>query len=136
MRDAEEGCGTRELLPGRAPQELADGREQLRRLFNIRHVPALIQRHELGVQRLRDGFGAFERDRILAAMDHEGRAAHGREAVREVEVAEARPHGLLNAAGDPERRELRGARRVGEVAGDAQLERPLPVRRRVALLQA
>jgi hypothetical protein len=51
--------------------------KQAFRLFDIRHMPAIVQRDELGAQRLRNGGRRLERNRILSAMDHERRAVHG-----------------------------------------------------------
>ena len=46
---------------------------------------------------------------------------------QQIEVAEAVPNALLNAAGDAKRREVVREGRIGEIPGDAQLERPLAI---------
>jgi hypothetical protein len=69
-----------------------------------------------------------QRNRILSAVDDDGRDVQLGQCGQQVEVAEGRPDALLDAPDDAKRREVAGACGVGEVAGDAELEAALSVR--------
>src|ERR1035437_7238263 len=136
MQSAGKECAARDLRSGGGPEELSKHRKQLLPLFNIRHETAVIQRHELGLERRRDGFGVCQWNGLLAAVDDDGGTAHGGEFVREIECAQTFPDRLLHTARDPERSQVAGPVRVGEIAGDAELERALPVCGGIAFLEA
>src|SRR4051812_40095152 len=56
--------------------------------------------------------------------------------LREIEIAEALPDRLLDSTDDAKGSQVGRARRIGEIAGDADLERALPVGIRVAITEA
>src|SRR5437773_3363494 len=104
-------------MPGRSNSagrdECLDGPRQPLRLFNVRHVAAVRNHHELSVEPVGVELRRAERDGIFASMDDE----HSRTGHHSVEltgsgqvvVAEALPDRLLNATRDAERREVASA---------------------------
>ena len=119
-----------------AAEKGTDGAEERLRLLNIRHMTAGIQYNELCLERLGGGSRRLEGDRIVPSVYDEGRAMDVTKRVREVEVAQRVPDGLLHAAGHAEWRQRVCGPRVGEVTGDAELELALPVCRRVAFAKS
>src|SRR5688572_3754094 len=99
-------------------------------------MSAVLEDYEPGTEGFRRGFRGRERDRILASVHDQRWDLDGPERRAEIEVPEAAPDALLHPADDPERCEVAGTRRIGEVAGDAELERTLAVRLGVALPEA
>src|SRR5215211_5113302 len=99
-------------------------------------MSAVVQDDELRSQRFRRRFRRRQRDGILSSMYDQRRNPDTTERFREVEVPEAGPDALLDAADNAEWREVARARRVGEIPGDAELERPLPIGVGVALAES
>ena len=66
-------------------------------------------------------------------MDDQGWNRHPSQRGSQIEVAEASPDALLNAANNAEGGEIARALGVGKVPRDAQFERTLPVCRRIEL---
>ena len=108
-------------------QEREQRREQLCGLFNVRHVAAIFQHQEVRAKSPGNRFGRREGNGILSAMNDECWQVEVTEGGHEVEVAQGAPDGLLHATREAKRREVAGAMWIGEVAGDAHLEQPLPV---------
>src|SRR5574338_614271 len=94
-------------------------------------MSAVIEDDDPCPERPRGLLGRRERDRILPAVHDERRDRDPLQGWCQVEVAEAPPHALLNSADDTERRQVAGTRRVGEIPGDAELERTVAIRVRI-----
>src|SRR5687768_12856960 len=99
-------------------------------------MSAVVQDDELRSQRFRRRFRRRQWDGILPSMYDQRRNPDTTKRFPDVEVAETGPNALLDAADDAERRQVSRACRVGEISGDAELERPLPIGVRVALAEA
>ncbi len=90
------------------------------------HVTAIGEDHAFSTECISGRCSGGEWNRIVVAVDHASRNFKFAERGTEVEVITERvPHRLLGPAGDPERSQLAGARRIVEVSGDCQLEEPL-----------
>ena len=97
MRGLEDGRrGTRSAADSRSAfgQKRAQRREQRVRLFDVRHVPRVLDDNQLRLEGARRGLGRRERDGILPAMRDERRQTNrvelsGRE---KIVVAQALPH--------------------------------------------
>jgi hypothetical protein len=99
-------------------------------------MPAVVQNHTLGSERAGSFTGRREWNRIVTSMyDYRG-DFDPRQLPDEVEIAETFPDGLLYAADHPEWRQICCVARVGEIAGDSELESALSIRLRIALAEA
>ncbi len=98
-------------------------------------MPAILQDDADRLQGTRHRLGGREGNGILPPVDDERGKMQPLQGREQIVVAERGPDGLLDAAGDAEGREVSRAARIGEVAGDAQLEGALPIRLRVALAE-
>src|SRR2546428_248494 len=130
----------RELSPSRTGQEVIEHAHELVGRLDMGTMPRG-ELHEVGAQQCCEVAGAFDRDRVVGAVNDEGRGngETGRvlpEFGPKVVLAEAGPDGLVGAARDAEGGEVLDVRDVVEVPGDRQLERAPTVGSRVALTQA
>src|SRR5258708_3555600 len=98
-------------------------------------MAAVLEDHQTGLERGGGGLRRLDGNGILSAMRDQGGHVDGIQHPRlgEIEVPETVPDRLLNPGNDTKRREPPGAVGISEVAGDAELERPLPVGLRIAL---
>src|SRR5215217_9427390 len=99
-------------------------------------MSAPFENHETSAERGGGGFGRRQRDRILSSVYDQGRNRQPPERWNEIEITETRPDALLDPTDNAKRGEVMGARRVGEVASDAQLEAALAIGSRVAFSKA
>src|ERR1044071_7123535 len=119
-----------------AGQDRVEQPRELVGRFDVGHVSAVgnpLTRHD---EQLRQRVGRLEGNGIGLAVQHDRRHAEFRDRGTQVELAEAIPHFLLGAAGDPERRELGRAAPVVEVARDGELEEATAIGLRIALPHA
>src|SRR6478672_8716929 len=114
-------------------QEREQWRKELGGLLDVRHVPAVMQDDALRPEGTRRRLRGRQRDGVFASVNDERRQPDGLERGEYVVCTERLPDGLLDAARHPEGGEVARAPRIGEVAGDAQLEGPLSERFGVAL---
>src|SRR6476646_10012749 len=98
-------------------------------------MSAVLQNDEPTSERASGNFRRLERNRVLSSMDDQGRNGDMAERGRQVEITETAPDALLDASHDTKRREVVRPSRVGEVAGDAELEAALAVRVGVSLAE-
>src|SRR5256885_14598921 len=91
-------------------------------------MPAVFQDEATSAQGTREGLGGRERNGVLSAMRDENRHSQVSQRGLEVIVAERAPDGLLDPSGHAKGGQIARTPRVGEVAGDAELEGALPVR--------
>src|SRR6476646_3212761 len=117
-------------------QEVTKQREKLRWLFDVRDVSARLNDDARRAEGTCRCLGRRERDRVLTTVYYQCRQVHAFQRVREVVVAERLPDGLLHASGDAEGGEVARAVRIGEIAGDADLEGALAVPLGVPLAEA
>src|SRR4029079_10047568 len=120
---------------GVAP-EFAKQRAELRRVFDVRDVSARLNDDACRTEGTRGGLGRRERDGILTPVYYQCRQLHAFQRVREIIIAERLPDGLLHAAGNAEGGQVACARRVGEVAGSADLEGAMTIGLGVSFAEA
>src|SRR5687768_9902398 len=91
-------------------------------------MSAALEHHEACIgKRSSKRLGSLERNRVVPPVQNQHGNFYLFDALQEVEVTKTFPHLLLDATNHPERGEVMGAAGVGEVPGDRQLERALPV---------
>lgn len=102
-------------------------------------MAAVVEQDQITFQQTRCVDGRRRGNRIVTAVDDPGcdsMLAKAAEARPEVERAQAFPGGLLDSADDAERGEVVRVGRVGEITGDAKLEKALAIGLGVALALA
>src|SRR5918992_4363003 len=118
-------------------QEPLDRAEQRVGRLHVRNVAAVLEHDEARIgKRAGQRLGSLERNRVVRPMQNEHGTFYLFDALQEVEVTKTFPHLLLDATNDAKRREIVRATRVGEIAGDRQLERTLTIRLGIALAKA
>src|SRR5918992_4499232 len=121
----------------RLGQEALDRAEQRLGRLHVRHVTTVLEHYETCIgKRARKRLGSLERNRVLTPVQNQHGTFYLFDALQEVEVTKTFPHLLLDATNDAKRREIVRATRVGEIAGDRQLERTLTIRLGIALAKA
>src|SRR5687768_17825492 len=83
-------------------KEFVERREKMLRLFNVRHMPALVQKHGLRSERAGCVYGRRGGNRIVTTGNDQHRQADTLQTRDQIEIAEALPDGLLHSADDSE----------------------------------
>src|SRR6185295_16252501 len=99
-------------------------------------MSAVLENDEPGAERVRGDLRGLEWNRVLASMDDQAGNRNVSERLTEIEITKTAPDALLHSADDPERGQIARSRWVGEISGDAQLERAVPVCVGIALAKA
>src|SRR5690242_17331335 len=116
-------------------EKIANGGEQRLRLFDVRHVSGVLDHDEPRAHCSGGSLGRRERNWILPTVDDQRGNGDRIELAggEQIVVAKAFPYRLLNAAGDTKWRQIVRRGGIGEISCDAELERALPIRVRIAL---
>src|SRR5919108_4012589 len=112
----------------RLGEEAFDRAEQRVGRLHVRHVTTVLEHSETSIRkRARQRLGSLERNRVLTPVQNQHGTFYLFDALQEVEVTKTFPYLLLDATDHTKRCEVVRAARVGEVAGDRQLERALTI---------
>ena len=116
-------------------EELLDGAEKSLRLFDVRHVTALVEDDQCSVKGTRTFLGRGERNGILASVHNQCRYTDGAEyrVGGQVIVSQTLPNRLLHATCDAKRSEVPRSARIRKVPGDAQLKAAVAICLEIAL---
>ena len=97
-------------------------------------MTAVLEHHQARIgKRAGERLGSLERNRVVPPMQNQHGNFYLFDALQEVEVTKTFPHLLLDATDHTKRGQILRPPRVGEVAGDGELEGALAVCVRISL---